>query len=128
SRRSARALVGRGRAAAERGCGGDHSPSRARALVRLLPRRPTGGGAVMNPHTSAAPMKAWLAEPLPADVAQSLERLSRADDVQQIAVMPDVHLSGDVCVGVAVATRRLVYPSAVGGDIGCGMAAIGFAA
>jgi tRNA-splicing ligase RtcB (3'-phosphate/5'-hydroxy nucleic acid ligase) len=29
-----------------------------------------------------------------------------------------------VCVGLAVATRRLIYPAAVGGDIGCGMAAI----
>ena len=66
----------------------------------------------------------WLCEPLPKDVAQSIERLSKADDVVRIAVMPDVHLSGDVCVGLAVATRRLIYPAAVGGDIGCGMAAV----
>jgi tRNA-splicing ligase RtcB len=66
----------------------------------------------------------WLSEPLPKDVAQSIERLAAASDVRHIAVMPDVHLSGDVCVGVAVATRRLIYPAAVGGDIGCGMAAI----
>jgi tRNA-splicing ligase RtcB len=50
--------------------------------------------------------------------------LAEADDVRHVAVMPDVHLSGDVCVGLAVATRRLIYPAAVGGDIGCGMAAI----
>lgn len=66
----------------------------------------------------------WLCEPLPSDVALSIERLAAADDVQRIAVMPDAHLSGDVCVGLAVATRRLVYPAAVGGDIGCGMAAV----
>jgi len=66
----------------------------------------------------------WLAGPLPQDVARSLERLSAAEDVRHIAVMPDVHLSGDVCVGVALATRRLIYPAAVGGDIGCGMAAV----
>ena len=53
-----------------------------------------------------------------------IERIAAADDVRHIAVMPDVHLSGDVCVGLAVATRRLIYPAAVGGDIGCGMAAI----
>jgi tRNA-splicing ligase RtcB len=66
----------------------------------------------------------WLTAPLRPDVAQSLERLFAAEDVRHIAVMPDVHLSGDVCVGVALATQRLIYPAAVGGDIGCGMAAI----
>jgi tRNA-splicing ligase RtcB (3'-phosphate/5'-hydroxy nucleic acid ligase) len=40
--------------------------------------------------------------------------------------MPDVHLSSDVCVGVAVATSGLIYPQAVGGDIGCGMLAVAF--
>jgi tRNA-splicing ligase RtcB len=63
-----------------------------------------------------------------ADVALSIERLSRADDVSHVAVMPDVHLANEVCVGVAVATKRLIYPSAVGSDIGCGMAAISFEA
>ncbi len=74
----------------------------------------------------AAPIRAWLTEPMPKDVAKAIERLSRADDVQRIAVMPDVHLSHQVCVGVAVATRSLIYPDAVGKDIGCGMAAIAF--
>jgi tRNA-splicing ligase RtcB len=40
--------------------------------------------------------------------------------------MPDVHLASEVCVGVVLATQRLIYPDAVGGDIGCGMAAIAF--
>src|SRR2546425_12751748 len=40
--------------------------------------------------------------------------------------MPDVHLAADVCIGVVVATSRLIYPQAVGGDIGCGMLAVGF--
>jgi len=39
--------------------------------------------------------------------------------------MPDVHLSADVCIGVVVATSHLIYPQAVGGDIGCGMLAVG---
>jgi tRNA-splicing ligase RtcB len=66
----------------------------------------------------------WLAEPLPRDVALSIDRLAAEEDVRHIAVMPDVHLSGDVCVGLALATTRRIYPAAVGGDIGCGMAAI----
>jgi tRNA-splicing ligase RtcB (3'-phosphate/5'-hydroxy nucleic acid ligase) len=75
---------------------------------------------------SLAPMKAWLAAPLDRDVSLAIERLRRAPDVQQVAVMPDVHLAADVCIGVVVATSRLIYPQAVGGDIGCGMLAVAF--
>lgn len=57
-------------------------------------------------------------------VRRAIERARRADDVVRVAVMPDVHLATDVCVGTAMATTRLVYPAAVGGDIGCGMLAI----
>ncbi len=73
---------------------------------------------------SEAALHMWLATPLETPVKQVLERLRRADDVVHIAVMPDVHLAAEVCVGTAMATRRLVYPSAVGGDIGCGMLAV----
>jgi tRNA-splicing ligase RtcB len=66
----------------------------------------------------------WLTAPLSHEVAEALGRLQRAPDVQQIAVMPDVHLANDVCVGVVLATTRLIYPQAVGGDIGCGMLAV----
>ncbi|HEX4142197.1 MAG TPA: RtcB family protein [Pirellulales bacterium] len=82
----------------------------------------------MNPQSDAVQVRTWLAGPLASDIAQSIERLCRADDVRHVAVMPDVHLAKQVCVGVAVATRRLIYPAAVGSDIGCGMAAIGFEA
>ncbi len=68
----------------------------------------------------------WLAEPLPSDVQQSLARLATLPSVQHVAVMPDVHLAKEVCVGVALATRDRIYPHAVGGDIGCGMAAVAF--
>jgi tRNA-splicing ligase RtcB len=59
-----------------------------------------------------------------AGVPEAIERLRRAADVQRVAVMPDVHLSADVCIGVVVATSSLIYPQAVGGDIGCGMLAV----
>jgi tRNA-splicing ligase RtcB len=64
--------------------------------------------------------------PLPHDVEAAIERLRRSEDVRHIAVMPDVHLAADVCVGMVVATANLLYPNAVGGDIGCGVAAIAF--
>ncbi len=80
----------------------------------------------MNETSLPAPMHKWLAGPWPAGVEDSLERLRRAEDVAYVAVLPDVHLADDVCVGVALATDRLIYPAAVGSDIGCGMAAIRF--
>lgn len=63
----------------------------------------------------------WTHEPPSSDVRQSLERLARSSDVCRVAVMPDVHLAEDVCVGSVVATSRWIYPAAVGTDIGCGM-------
>jgi tRNA-splicing ligase RtcB len=68
----------------------------------------------------------WLAAPLSPDVAAAIARLARSPDVRHIAIMPDVHLAADVCVGTVLATRSLLYPSAVGGDIGCGMSALAF--
>jgi tRNA-splicing ligase RtcB len=80
----------------------------------------------MSEPLAAAAVRRWLAGPLPRDVAQSLDRLARTDDVHYLAVMPDVHLSHDVCTGVAVATKHRLYPHAVGSDLGCGMLALGF--
>ena len=76
-----------------------------------------------EPHPTSAPVHTWLAEKMPADVRRSIDRIAAMDDVQHVAVMPDVHLAEDVCVGTVIATTRLIYPAAVGGDIGCGMLA-----
>ncbi len=73
-----------------------------------------------------ASVKMWLAEPLKQEVASALERLAKTEDVYHIAVMPDVHLAKDVCIGTVVATQSRLYPQAVGNDIGCGMTAICF--
>jgi tRNA-splicing ligase RtcB len=73
-----------------------------------------------------APLRAWLAQPLSREVAEAIDRLRRAPDVLRVAVLPDVHLGTDVCVGVAMATAEAIYPQAVGGDIGCGMLAVAF--
>lgn len=78
-------------------------------------------------RTDIAPnVKAWLAEPLAADVRRAVRRLAGAQDVRHVAIMPDVHVAGDVCIGTVLATTRLIYPAAVGGDIGCGIAAAAF--
>lgn len=69
-------------------------------------------------------VRRWLTEPLPRDVANALERLAAARGVVHVAVMPDVHLADHVCVGTVLGTEGWLYPQAVGGDIGCGMAAV----
>ncbi len=73
-----------------------------------------------------APCSEWTIQRLPTEVAAAVDRLRAAEDVAHVAIMPDVHLSADVCIGAVVATRTLLYPQAVGGDIGCGMAALAF--
>lgn len=73
---------------------------------------------------SPARVCAWTIEKLPARVDAAIRRLAAAEDVVHVAVLPGVHWAGEVCVGVAAATGRLVYPAAVGGDIGCGVAAL----
>lgn len=67
---------------------------------------------------------AWLPEPPDAELRKSVRRLASMEDVVRIALMPDAHLAEKVCVGAVVATRKGLYPDAVGGDIGCGMAAV----
>lgn len=69
-------------------------------------------------------VRSWLTEPLADDVAESVARIAAADDVVALAIMPDVHLASEVCVGAVLATTELVYPAAVGSDIGCGMATV----
>ncbi|MEM7316889.1 MAG: RtcB family protein, partial [Planctomycetota bacterium] len=76
---------------------------------------------MMNDST---PVSSWLIEKMPADVYRRVNEMARTDDVVHVAVMPDVHLSREYCVGTAVATNSRLFPTAVGADIGCGMAAV----
>lgn len=66
----------------------------------------------------------WLADPLSIEAGKTLLRLQLLPDLHRMAVMPDVHPSADVCVGCVLGTSELVYPQAIGGDIGCGMSAL----
>jgi tRNA-splicing ligase RtcB len=71
-----------------------------------------------------APVRTWTAEPLSRQCKERIDMLAAADDVKLIAVMPDVHVAGTFCNGMVVATENLLYPDAVGIDIGCGMHAV----
>ena len=68
----------------------------------------------------SASITKWVGHKLDAVINRRLQRLADAEDVSEICVMPDVHLAGDVCNGVVVAIKQLIYPQCVGGDIGCG--------
>lgn len=72
------------------------------------------------------PLHTWLAGPLPPGVEEKLLRLRQTPGITHIAVMPDVHLASEFCVGTVVASDSLLFPNAVGGDIGCGMLAMPF--
>ena len=74
-----------------------------------------------------APVFEFLADPISPEVRTRLQRWSNADDVRHVAIMPDVHPAGPFCVGMVIGTEQLLYPAAVGGDIGCGIAACRFA-
>lgn len=80
----------------------------------------------MANKTPGVPVRSWLAAPLTPDVKRAIDRIARAEDVQRVAIMPDVHLASEVCIGTVIATTRVIYPHAIGSDIGCGMAAIAF--
>ncbi|WP_242344185.1 RtcB family protein [Anaeromyxobacter terrae] len=84
-------------------------------MARVIPP-PPGRGAV--------PVHVWSREPPPAAVAQ-LERIAAQPYVVgHVAGMPDLHVAHGVAVGTVFATEGVVVPSALGGDLGCGVAAV----
>ncbi|MGE3166703.1 MAG: RtcB family protein [Planctomycetota bacterium] len=66
----------------------------------------------------------WTIGPLSDEVERALERLIGHPNIARVAVMPDVHLSQEFCIGTVTASESHIFPRAVGDDIGCGMAAI----
>lgn len=78
----------------------------------------------MNRDLPSRRISQWLTQGLSQDVQNRVRRMSECDDVVRIAIMPDVHLAKEYCVGTVVATRSRIMPQAVGGDIGCGMSAL----
>ena len=70
------------------------------------------------------PVKIWTDE-VEESAEIQLKNLSNLPFVfKHIAVMPDVHAGWGSTIGTVIATDGAVIPSAVGVDIGCGMAAL----
>lgn len=71
----------------------------------------------------------WIwARKLDAPTLSLLERLAaRPWVVDRVASMPDAHVSEGVAVGTVFATEHVAVPAALGGDLGCGIAAQAYA-
>jgi tRNA-splicing ligase RtcB len=66
----------------------------------------------------------WAVD-IDAAVIEQAHRAARLPIVHQhVALMPDAHVGIGATVGSVIPTREAIIPSAVGVDIGCGMAAI----
>lgn len=70
------------------------------------------------------PIEIWGRDVDDETVAQLRAIASEPWVVDRVAAMPDAHVSGGVAVGTVFATEHTVVPSALGGDLGCGMAAV----
>jgi tRNA-splicing ligase RtcB len=66
----------------------------------------------------------FASEALAPEVRTFVDRIAHSSDVVRIAVMPDVHLAGNACVGTVVATRTRIVPELLGSDLGCGVSAV----
>jgi tRNA-splicing ligase RtcB len=66
---------------------------------------------------------------IPDGALAQLERIATQPYVVgHVAAMPDLHVAHGVAVGTVFATDGVVVPSALGGDLGCGVAAVRFGA
>jgi len=74
----------------------------------------------------SAAVRRWVCDRVDDALERQISRVAGQADVASVAVMPDIHQGRTVPNGIAVATRRLVYPDLIGADIGCGIAAIRF--
>ncbi|NYD99949.1 tRNA-splicing ligase RtcB [Kineosphaera limosa] len=77
------------------------------------------------PHSSGAAVAMW-ADPADIEPAaqEQLRNVAALPWTHRLAVMPDVHFGKGATVGSVIAMHGAVSPSAVGVDIGCGMAAV----
>ncbi len=72
------------------------------------------------------PIHVW-GRTIPRGALEQLEQLAAQPYmVEHVAAMPDLHVAQGVAVGSVFATLDTIVPSALGGDLGCGMSAVRF--
>lgn len=69
------------------------------------------------------PVHVWARDASEDTIRQLLSIASRPYVVGHVAAMADAHVAHGVAVGTVFATERVVVPRALGGDLGCGVAA-----
>jgi tRNA-splicing ligase RtcB len=69
------------------------------------------------------PVHLWARDASEETLAQLVAIASRPYVVRHVAAMADAHVAHGVAVGTVFATARAVVPRALGGDLGCGIAA-----
>src|SRR6202795_526595 len=76
---------------------------------------------------NGVPIKAWTKGVLLDDRAKKqLINVAKMPFVHRwVAAMPDVHWGLGATVGSVIPTKGAIVPAAVGGDIGCGLMAVG---
>lgn len=77
-----------------------------------------------SPGEARIPIRVW-ARTIPEGALQQLERIAAQPYVVgHVATMPDLHVAHGVAVGTVFATDGVLVPSALGGDLGCGVSAV----
>lgn len=69
------------------------------------------------------PVHVWARAATDDTIRQLVRIASRPYVVSHVAAMADAHVANGVAVGTVFATERVVVPRALGGDLGCGVAA-----
>lgn len=64
----------------------------------------------------------WADEIEQTALQQIINMTSLADQINSIAIMPDVHSGKGCVIGSVIASDKIIIPSAIGSDIGCGVA------
>lgn len=77
-------------------------------------------------RTEGVPILLW-GRSVPEGALEQLESIAAQPYVvEHVAAMPDLHVAHGVAVGTVFATENALVPSALGGDLGCGMSAVRF--
>lgn len=72
----------------------------------------------------SVPIHHWTHEPVSSALRRGLGRLARVPGVVHLAVMPDVYQAEHIGAGLVLGAEGWIFPEAVGGDIGCGVATL----
>ena len=82
--------------------------------------------SVIDISTKNGTAKIWAAKSsISADARKTIEDLTKCPDVYPyIAIMHDFHINGSWLNGSIIPTRNSLFVTAVGGDLGCGMASL----